>query len=376
MTKTWRNVLTKAVGMLLILLLLATACPVSAETEWEEVTASFDFEQEETGAKPIQNSYDTDFSNYWFVSNSWVPDQPPGLTEPVIAEENGNKFLRINSYYTAVYDGGIGDYLDFNFDFRTQTDAALFSEYLGGIFLHAAEEVFQYADWDGYKENGGNSTEANISFIGSSGLILVPRDNVLRICVKTYQEDGVRSDINISYGVATEYVDLALGEETTGRFFRVQVLEENQVLQIKVDGNLLAVVELADPGQHDGAEEEYYRSVTIKDPEGNTLLATDHSLVTVESSIVIGTRGRTRLDLDNLVIKTRQEKQEATPTPEDTGSSTPPQTPVVSQSPQPTSVVTPDDGNGWVLPVVIVAAVVAAGIVCAIFLGRKKAKKQ
>jgi hypothetical protein len=350
----------KRTFMLVALLMLVFSYIICTAGEGRTDTKVFDFESDEVGIEYLTGSFGTDLLDYWEITFDLY--DIIGRQPATIKEENENKYLSVDAYLVAEYMDEMTDKYEVSFEMRTGKP-----EYLGGFFLHAADAMFKYFEWDNYKESGGRSTTTSQSFIGASGLIFVPIENALRIYVKTYENDGVHQ--NNPYGVGNEYVEFPLLFNTSSKFFKVTLAEENNLINISIDGEQVAVITLSDKGKYENTDYEYFKRVEIKDKEGNTLKSIDNSLVTVENKMIIGTRGMTHIDFDNISITRHGLKEEPTETPAE---NTPEITKKPEETKKPTQKNTEDKSPFLLVAVISFIAVVVILSIVFVILKKKK----
>ncbi len=276
--------------------------------EKRTVLSSCDFESYEAGTKFTENSQQPPLTDGWNVDMSWEPENH---RMAAVAAEEGNQFLDSYAYLVLKSKYCPNSAYELKADIRQKAEG--FAEYLAGIFLHAAEDwgaYNSYCDWDNYSEKGGASTISKGSFIGFSGIIVVPAKDQLRIYVKTYETDGI-SNTERGYGVGSDYVELPLGLDGSARFWNLTILDDGSTITVQAEGNTLATISLEGKGKYDkGTEYDYYKTVTIRNAEGTELLKKTNALATVSAQSVIATRGMTPLQLDNLKLTAITEESE------------------------------------------------------------------
>ena len=205
----------------------------------------------------------------------------------VIAEEDGNRFIRCTAYLLAELTLPMTDAYTISLDWRcldAQTAGGV-AERLGGLVLHGGDQTH----FPHYEEESKITQKC----IGGSGLLILPAENGFRVVVKTFDEAAgavTHSEVFISYPNGLD-------------FTTVTVTEAEGILTVTADDTLLFTAELGDKGGYAGENYEYYRSVTVKDADGGVLIQVDNGFLTVEPTFHITSRGWTAFDVDNLTVE-------------------------------------------------------------------------
>ena len=244
-------------------------------------TADCDFEDAETGSTTFGDAFDKAFGVKFQMY------QPIGRGPAVIAEADGNRFLRCTAYFLAELNLPMTNTYTVSLDWRcldAQTAGGV-AERLGGLVLHGEDQNH----FPHYEEE--NKVEKKC--IGASGLLVMPAEDGFRVVVKTFDEDTdtvTHSEAFIRYPNGLDFTEIS-------------VSEAKGILTVRADGDLLFTAELADEGTYKKATLKYYRSVTVKDADGGVLIQVSNGYLTVKSAFHIVSRGWTAFDLDNIRIR-------------------------------------------------------------------------
>ena len=213
--------------------------------------------------------------------------EPIGRGPAVIKEEDGNRFIRCTAYLLAELSLPMTDTYTVSLDWRcldAQTAGGV-AERLGGLVLHGGDQTH----FPHYEEENKIAKKC----IGASGLLVMPAEDGFRIVVKTFDEAAdtvTHSETFIKYPNGLDFTTLA-------------VSEAEGIITVCAGETLLFTAEPADKGGYEGAAYEYYRSVTVKDADGATLVQVSNAFLTVKPAFHIVSRGWTAFDLDNIHVK-------------------------------------------------------------------------
>ena len=257
--------------------------PVTAHISVRNTAAAdCDFEDVAVGS----TDFGDDFANAFTVKFQMYEQINRGPV--VIAEQDGNRFLRCTAYLLAEMTLPMTDTYAVSLDWRC-LDAATaggVAERLGGIVIRGGDQTH----FPHYEEENKISKKC----IGASGLLVLPAEDGFRVVVKTFDEatDTVtHSEVFIKHVNGLDFTTLT-------------VTEEASVITVTADGATLFTATLSDRGGYKGATSTYYRSVTLRDADGGSLLQVSNAFLTVEPAFHIVSRGWTAFDLDNLQIRT------------------------------------------------------------------------
>ncbi len=163
---------------------------------------------------------------------------------------------------------------------------------------HGVKQVFNYFEWDWYRENGGGKYGASSS--AGSGIGIYPEENCITIRIKRYAEDGL--------GVASASHSFPYsGRFTPGEdgWFKLRVVDDGQTVSIYMNDALMCTVKLDNPGvvyETDGTGQQYYGKATLYDADGNQKLEVENTRLNSQGSqIALTTRFQT-MEFANLYI--------------------------------------------------------------------------
>lgn len=227
--------------------------------------------------------------------------------------------------------------------------------------------VFFEADW--YQENQGKNGSTGI---GGSGICVIPKADGIRVNLKTYEPDGLK--------IANKFYDFPLPEGLNiSEFFNLKFKDDGEKVEILINDQLLATVEMSEPGVYEEDEDdpnEYLKKAVVKDAAGNEVLSINNARISAgQSQVGIGNRNK-EVNIDNL--KLTYEAPDPTPTPEATPEPEETKTPTQTQtSPSPSSTSSSEDktegsSNIGVIIGIIVAVVVVSVIVVIVLVSKKK----
>ena len=256
-----------------------TKYPVTAHITVQRITsADCDFDNVAVGTAGLGENFDRIFALTFQMYEAI------GRGPVAIVEEGANRFMRCTAYLVAKMTVSLTDSYTASLDWRCLDDetAGGVAERLGGIILHGGDETLL----PHYEEESKIAEKC----IGGSGLLIMPDENGFRIVVKTY-------DASIQAVTHSEtFISYANGLD----FTTISVVEDDGVMTVYAGDTLLFTAEMSDKGGYDGASYEYYRSVTVKGADGETLIQVQNAFLTVESAFHIVSRGWTAFDVDNL----------------------------------------------------------------------------
>ena len=159
-------------------------------------------------------------------------------------------------------------------------------------------QVFNYFEWDWYRENGGHTYGSSSS--AGSGIGIYPEEKRITIRIKRYAEDGI--------GVASaSYSFPYSGKFTPGAdgWFKLRVVDDGQTVSIYMNDALMCTVKLENPGvvyPSDGTGQEYYGKATLYDADGKQVLEVENTRLNSQGSqIALTTRFQT-MEFANLYI--------------------------------------------------------------------------
>jgi hypothetical protein len=163
---------------------------------------------------------------------------------------------------------------------------------------HGINQVFNYFEWDWYRENGGGKYGSSSS--AGSGIGIYPEQNSITIRIKRYAEDGL--------GVASASYSFPYGGKFTpdaDGWFKLRVVDDGQTVSIYMNNALMCTVGLENPGvvyESDGTGQQYYGKATLYDAEGNQKLEVENTRLNSQGSqIALTTRFQT-MEFANLYI--------------------------------------------------------------------------
>ena len=247
----------------------------------ETSSASCDFQDVEVGSTSFGDAFNAAFG-IKFQSYESI-----GRGPAVIAEQDDNRFIRCTAYMLAELSLPMTDAYTVSLDWRcldAQTAGGI-AERLGGIVLHGGDQT----RFPHYEEENKIASKC----IGASGLLILPAEDGFRIVVKTFDENAntvTHSETFIRYSNGLD-------------FTTIKITEAEGTITAYAEDTLIFTAELADEGTYNNASHEYYRSVTVKDADGATLLRISNAFLTVKPTFHIVSRGWTAFDLDNIYVK-------------------------------------------------------------------------
>ena len=158
-------------------------------------------------------------------------------------------------------------------------------------------QVFNYYEWDWYRENGGRGGSSSSA---GSGIGIYPEENRITIRIKRYATDGI-GVTSSSYSFPYE------GKFTPGvdGWFKLRVVDDGQTVSIYMNDALMCTVKLENPGvvyETDGTGQQYYGKATLLDASGKQVLEVENTRLNSQGSqIALTTRFQT-MEFANLYI--------------------------------------------------------------------------
>ena len=158
-------------------------------------------------------------------------------------------------------------------------------------------QVFNYYEWDWYRENGGRGGSSSSA---GSGIGIYPEENRITIRIKRYATDGI-GVTSSSYSFPYE------GKFTPGAdgWFKLRVVDDGQTVSIYMNDALMCTVKLENPGvvyETDGTGQQYYGKATLLDASGKQVLEVENTRLNSQGSqIALTTRFQT-MEFANLYI--------------------------------------------------------------------------
>ena len=163
---------------------------------------------------------------------------------------------------------------------------------------HGINQVFNYFEWDWYRENGGGQYGSSSS--AGSGIGIYPEENRITIRIKRYAEDGL--------GVASASHSFPYqGKFTPDKdgWFKLRVVDDGQTVSIYMNDALMCKIKLENPGvvyESDGTGQEYYGKAMLYDADGKQVLEVENTRLNSQGSqIALTTRFQT-MEFANLYI--------------------------------------------------------------------------
>jgi hypothetical protein len=210
-----------------------------------------------------------------------------------------------------------------------------------------------YFELDWYTQNGGENCASSQ---GSSGIMVMPRADALRVAIKTFEPDG----INIGH----RYYDFPYPEGfDISQFFNLKFVDDGEKVEIYLNNEKIATVTMSDPGTYEEEvvfeEDEftYFKTAVINDAEGNEMLKVENARLNPESSqLAIGVRNK-KVCIDNLFFSYEYEE---TPTPEPTPTPSPTEEVDDTEKPAQTSPTDSDESAGGSSLGIIIGIIAAA----------------
>jgi hypothetical protein len=324
------NLMRKKLFLNLVLIALFIVIASSAETF--EFKMDFENEDADTDARSI-----LDLTDYFQVTLAG----PSPVA--VVVEDGDNKYLSLQGYmefftydlikppYTFSVDVQLVDTENIAFFVRSYEPITKFNPAHGG----GKDDRIGYFEADWYKENGGQNCDTSQ---GSSGIMVMPRADALRVAIKTYETDGINIGHRFYDFPYPEGIDIS-------KFFNLKFVDDGEKVEIYLNNEKVSTITMSDPGTYDEElvfEEEnytYFKTAIIHDAEGNEMLKVENSRLNPESSqLAIGIRNEA-VNIDNLAFTY---EFEPTPTPDPTPTTEPATEPDTENPP------TGDDGFGFV----------------------------
>jgi hypothetical protein len=345
------------VNLILVVLLMGTAVlNLSAETF--EFTMDFEDEDAETDARNI-----LDLTDYFQVTLAG-----PSPVAKVV-EDGDNKYLSLQGYmefftydlieapYTFSVDVQLVDTENIAFFVRSYEPITKFNPAHGG----GKDDRIGYFEADWYKENGGQNC---VTSQGSSGIMVMPRADALRVAIKTYETDGINIGHRFYDFPYPEGIDIS-------KFFNLKFVDDGEKVEIYLNNEKISTVTMSDPGTYDeelSYEEEnytYYKTAVIHDAEGNEALKVENSRLNPESSqLAIGIRDKA-VNIDNLAFTY---EFEPTPTPDPTPTPSPTEEVKETEKPATTTAAKSDKTSGDSNMGIIIGIIGAAVVVCVVII--------
>lgn len=305
-------------SFIILLVLVIAAVQINAENY--EVLVKVDFEDMSTGIVS-GSGFDTD----WRLLN-------PAGQAPSIKEENGNKFLRMDGY-SQIISPYTMDSDEYTFETKIRLNKG--NRWVG-FFFRASEAIlrtnpfhseyseanpiamhihFYESDWYSDAMKKGNSN------LGGSGIAVFPRNQYIRIAIKTYISDA------LNLGVA--YHDFNYPDGVDPKSFVKYTVKDNgkDKIEIYVNDVLLTVISFSDVVSYSGDPfdtNEYYSKASMKDSEGNELdlfdsedrkiETLDNARIARESHLIAFASRTESFDIDDIQISVKGEEATEAPT--------------------------------------------------------------
>ncbi len=163
---------------------------------------------------------------------------------------------------------------------------------------HNVQQVFNYYEWDWYRENGGKIYGG--SSTAGSGIGIYPLEDSIMVRIKRYAEDGL--------GVASASYTFPYSESfspTADGWFKLRVTDDEEIVTIYFNDIVMCSVKLEDATavyESDGTGQTYYRKATLRDAAGTEVLEVENTRVNSSGSqIAMTVRGQT-MEFDNIYI--------------------------------------------------------------------------
>ena len=159
-------------------------------------------------------------------------------------------------------------------------------------------QVFNYFEWDWYRENGGGKYGGSSS--AGSGIGIYPEENRITVRIKRYAEDGLRvASASYSFPYSGKFTP---GEDG---WFKLRVVDDGKLVSIYMNDALMCTVKLENPGvvyETDGTGQQYYGKATLFDADGKQVLEVENTRLNSQGSqIALTTRFQT-MEFANLYI--------------------------------------------------------------------------
>ena len=159
-------------------------------------------------------------------------------------------------------------------------------------------QVFNYYEWDWYRENGGGKYGGSSS--AGSGIGIYPEENRITIRIKRHATDGL--------GVASASYSFPYSGKFTPNedgWFKLRVIDDGETVSIYMNDALMCTIKLENPGvvyEKDGTGQEYYGKATLFDASGKQVLEVENTRLNSQGSqIALTTRFQT-MEFANLYI--------------------------------------------------------------------------
>ncbi len=159
-------------------------------------------------------------------------------------------------------------------------------------------QVFNYFEWDWYRENGGGKYGSSSS--AGSGIGIYPEETRITVRIKRYAEDGL--------GVASaSYSFPYSGKFTPGDdgWFKLRVVDDGQTVSIYMNDALMCTVKLEKPGvvyEKDGTGQQYYGKATLFDASGEQVLEVENTRLNSQGSQIAMTTRFQTMEFANVYI--------------------------------------------------------------------------
>lgn len=263
----------------------------------KNVDVVFDMESEKSGAY-IDNTALTEYFEMAGGTSSSRGQYQKG---------NGGNMVRMSGYCDLRTWNDVEGAYTFSMDFRMGNDLSN-SIYVRGEMPGAlrpknpanfnVDQVFNYFEWDWYRENGG-SKMGNSSTAGS-GIGILPHDNGVTLVIKRYAPDGLT--------VASAAVNLPYPEGfsmPSDGWISFSCIDDGETAKFYFDEKLLCTVKLENPGvtyESDGTGQKYFGLCTVITPDNKEVLKVENTRVNSQGSQVALTTRNVTMEFDNIHI--------------------------------------------------------------------------
>lgn len=158
-------------------------------------------------------------------------------------------------------------------------------------------QVFNYFEWDWYRENGGKDGSSSSA---GSGIGIYPEENRITIRIKRYAPDGLGvASSSYSFPYSGKFTPDADG------WFKLRVKDDGKTVSIYMNDTLMCTIKLENPGvvyETDGTGQEYYGKATLFTADGEQVLEVENTRLNSQGSqIALTTRFQT-MEFANLYI--------------------------------------------------------------------------
>lgn len=158
-------------------------------------------------------------------------------------------------------------------------------------------QVFNYYEWDWYRENGGKDGSSSSA---GSGIGIYPEENRITIRIKRYAPDGLGvASSSYSFPYSGKFTPDADG------WFKLRVKDDGKTVSIYMNDTLMCTIKLENPGvvyETDGTGQEYYGKATLFTANGEQVLEVENTRLNSQGSqIALTTRFQT-MEFANLYI--------------------------------------------------------------------------